>query len=120
MAEIEVSARHEDGHVVLMVADSGTGIAPADLDRIFQRFARANPQRSSEAGGFGLGLAIVQAIATAHHGSVQVQSTSRPRLLVRARPAARPGRRPGFRGHGRRPGPRTRHDLARARVRISR
>ncbi|HEX9357106.1 MAG TPA: ATP-binding protein [Streptosporangiaceae bacterium] len=47
----------------------------ADLDRIFQRFARANPQRSSEAGGFGLGLAIVQAIATAHHGSVQVQST---------------------------------------------
>jgi signal transduction histidine kinase len=73
--EIEVSARREDGHVVLMVADSGTGIAPADLDRIFQRFARANPQRSSETGGFGLGLAIVQAIATAHHGSVQVQST---------------------------------------------
>ena len=74
-SQIEVSARREDGHVVLMVADSGTGIAPADLDRIFQRFARANPQRSSEAGGFGLGLAIVQAIATAHHGSVQVQST---------------------------------------------
>ena len=73
--QIEVSARREDGHVVLMVADSGTGIAPADLDRIFQRFARANPQRSSETGGFGLGLAIVQAIATAHHGSVQVQST---------------------------------------------
>ena len=73
--QIEVSARREDRHVVLMVADSGTGIAPADLDRIFQRFARANPQRSSEAGGFGLGLAIVQAIATAHHGSVQVQST---------------------------------------------
>ena len=72
---IEVSARREDGHVVLMVADSGTGISPADLDRIFRRFARANPQRSSEAGGFGLGLAIVQAIATAHHGSVQVQST---------------------------------------------
>ena len=47
----------------------------ADLDRIFQRFARANPQRSSETGGFGLGLAIVQAVATAHHGSVQVQST---------------------------------------------
>ncbi len=72
--EIEVSARHEDEHVVLTVADSGSGIAPADLDRIFQRFARANPQRSSEAGGFGLGLAIVQAIAKAHRGSVQVQS----------------------------------------------
>jgi signal transduction histidine kinase len=73
--QIEVSARRDDGHVVLMVADCGTGIAPADLDRIFQRFARANPLRSSEAGGFGLGLAIVQAVATAHHGSVQVQST---------------------------------------------
>ena len=73
--EIEVSARRADGHVVLMVADSGTGIAPADLDRIFQRFARANAKRSSEAGGFGLGLALVQAIATAHGGSVQVRST---------------------------------------------
>jgi signal transduction histidine kinase len=73
--QIEVSARHEDGHVVLMVADAGAGIAPADLDRIFERFARANPQRSSESGGFGLGLAIVQAIATAHQGSVQVRST---------------------------------------------
>ena len=51
--EIEVSARQEDGHVVLMVADSGSGIAPADLDRIFQRFARANPQRSGEAAGSG-------------------------------------------------------------------
>ena len=67
--EIAVSARREGGQVVLMVADSGTGIAPADLDRIFQRFARANPQRTSEAGGFGLGLAIVQAIASAHHGA---------------------------------------------------
>jgi signal transduction histidine kinase len=72
--EIEVSARQADGHVVLTVADSGTGIAPADLDRIFQRFARANPQRSTEGGGFGLGLALVQAIATAHSGSVQVRS----------------------------------------------
>jgi signal transduction histidine kinase len=73
--DIEVSARREGGQVVLMVADSGAGIAPADLDRIFQRFARATPERSSEAGGFGLGLAIVQAVATAHHGSIQVQST---------------------------------------------
>ena len=92
--EIEVSARREDGHVVLMVADSGTGIAPADLDRIFQRFARANPLRSSEAGGFGLGLAIVQAIATAHHGSVQVQSNpgrgSSFELVLPLGPAAAP------------------------------
>ena len=95
---IEVSARREDGHVVLMVADSGTGISPADLDRIFRRFARANPQRSSEAGGFGLGLAIVQAIATAHHGSVQVQSTpgrgSSFELVLPLAPAAAPAAGP--------------------------
>ena len=107
--EIEVSARQEDGHVVLMVADSGSGIAPADLDRIFQRFARANPQRSSEAGGFGLGLAIVQAIATAHQGTVQVRSTpgrgSSFELVLPLGPASR--RR------------RTGHDRVRARVSIS-
>ena len=60
---------------VIGVTDSGCGIPPADLERIFGRFARAEPYRSREAGGFGLGLAIVQAIAEAHHGSVRVHST---------------------------------------------
>jgi signal transduction histidine kinase len=73
--QIEVSARREDGRVVLAVADSGCGIPAPDLQRIFQRFARARSDRSRETGGFGLGLAIVQAIAEAHHGSVQVHST---------------------------------------------
>jgi signal transduction histidine kinase len=73
--QIEVSARRENGQAVLAVADSGCGIEPHDLQRIFQRFARASTHRNREAGGFGLGLAIVQAIATAHGGSVQVHST---------------------------------------------
>ncbi len=72
---IEVSARREDGHVILSVADSGCGIPAADLERIFLRFARADPHRTREAGGFGLGLAIVQAIAEAHHGSARARST---------------------------------------------
>ncbi len=72
--QIEVSARREGGLAVLAVADSGCGIDQADLQRIFQRFARASTHRNREAGGFGLGLAIVQAIATAHHGSVRVHS----------------------------------------------
>jgi signal transduction histidine kinase len=72
---IEVSARLEDGGVALAVADSGCGIQAADLQRIFQRFARAEPHRSRPSGGLGLGLAIVQAIAEAHGGSVTVQST---------------------------------------------
>ena len=73
--QIEVSARRDDGRAVLMVADSGCGIEPHDLQRIFQRFARASTHRSREAGGFGLGLATVQAIAAAHGGSVEVRST---------------------------------------------
>jgi signal transduction histidine kinase len=72
---IEVSVALEDGHAVIGVADSGCGIAPDDLARIFGRFARAEPYRSREAGGFGLGLPIVQAIAEAHHGSVRVRSS---------------------------------------------
>ena len=73
---IEVSVRLENGSAVIAVADSGCGIPPTDLDRIFDRFARAEPYRSREAGGFGLGLPIVQAIAEAHHGTVRVHSAS--------------------------------------------
>ena len=72
---IELGARRENGHVILSVADSGPGIPAADLDRIFHRFARANPRQTRQAGGFGLGLAIVEAIAEAHHGSARASST---------------------------------------------
>jgi signal transduction histidine kinase len=73
---IEVSVHLERGNVVLAVTDSGCGIPPTELDRIFRRFTRAHPSRNREAGGFGLGLPIVQAIAEAHHGSVRVHSAS--------------------------------------------
>jgi signal transduction histidine kinase len=72
---IEVGAQGERDTVALAVTDSGSGIQDADLQRIFQRFARAEPHRSRPSGGLGLGLAIVQAIAEAHGGSVRVQST---------------------------------------------
>jgi signal transduction histidine kinase len=95
---VELSARLEDGQAVLAVADSGCGIAEADLERIFSRFARASPYRAREAGGFGLGLPIVAAIAEAHHGSVRVHSAagdgSRFELLIPAAPAPEsPGKR---------------------------
>ena len=73
---IEVSVHLEGGNAVLAVRDSGCGIPRAELDRIFRRFTRAKPGHSREAGGFGLGLPIVQAIAEAHHGSVRVRSAS--------------------------------------------
>jgi signal transduction histidine kinase len=83
---IELSARWEAGMAVLAVEDSGTGIPSADLPRIFDRFARVDPSRRREAGGFGLGLPIVKAIAEAHGGGVRVRSVggtgSRFELLV--------------------------------------
>jgi signal transduction histidine kinase len=73
--KIELSARREDETVVIAVHDSGPGVPPGDVDRIFGRFARVDAGRNRTAGGFGLGLAIVKAIAEAHQGTVQVRNT---------------------------------------------
>jgi two-component system OmpR family sensor kinase len=72
---IELSARHAGENIVLAVKDSGSGIPSAEIGQIFDRFTRVGTGRSRESGGFGLGLAVVKAIAEAHHGSVQVRST---------------------------------------------
>lgn len=72
---IELSARRENGSVVFSVADSGSGIPAAEVERIFARFARVDAGRNRSSGGFGLGLAIVKAITEAHGGSVHVRST---------------------------------------------
>lgn len=58
----------------LTVQDTGDGIAPQHLKRIFDRFYRFNEARDRESGGTGLGLAIVQAIVQAHGGQVGVHS----------------------------------------------
>ncbi|HUD35535.1 MAG TPA: HAMP domain-containing sensor histidine kinase [Streptosporangiaceae bacterium] len=72
---IELSARHLDDTVIVTVADEGSGIPAAELSRVFSRFSRVDAGRNRAAGGFGLGLAIVNAIAQAHRGAVQVTST---------------------------------------------
>ncbi|MGO8928561.1 MAG: sensor histidine kinase [Limisphaerales bacterium] len=63
-----------DGKAVLEVADNGVGIPPEALPRIFDRFFRVDQARSRELGGAGLGLSIVKAICTAHHGRVEAIS----------------------------------------------
>ncbi|MDP9340831.1 MAG: HAMP domain-containing histidine kinase [Actinomycetota bacterium] len=73
--QIRVSVHRRDGMAAISVADGGSGIEPPDLDRIFDRFARADLGRSREGGGFGLGLSIVKTVVEAHGGRVSVHST---------------------------------------------
>ena len=70
--QVKLTLRRQDGEAVGTVEDDGIGIAPEDLDKIWQRFWQADPARSG--GGAGLGLSMVRWIAQAHGGRVTVQS----------------------------------------------
>jgi two-component system, OmpR family, phosphate regulon sensor histidine kinase PhoR len=69
---VTISARPQPGIVALTVTDTGEGIAPEDLPRVWERFFKTD--RSRTGGGTGLGLAIVKHIAQAHGGSVAATS----------------------------------------------
>jgi heavy metal sensor kinase len=71
---IELSLEARNGKAVMVVRDSGIGIAEPDRARIFERFYRADKARSREHGGAGIGLAIADWIVQQHRGSISVES----------------------------------------------
>jgi two-component system CheB/CheR fusion protein len=76
---VSVSATVVGPEAVILVEDSGIGIAPDVLPRIFEMFAQDPGARSLAGGGLGIGLALVKRLVEAHGGSVQVQSGGRDR-----------------------------------------
>jgi signal transduction histidine kinase len=71
---IRLSAASGAGEVRTEVADTGAGIAPEHLERIFERFYRVDPSRARETGGSGLGLTIAKRLVEAHGGRIGVSS----------------------------------------------
>ena len=74
-AELQLSAARADDRISLTIADSGPGIPPQDLTRVFERFYRVDKSRSRP-GGTGLGLAIVKHLVELHGG--EVAASNRP------------------------------------------
>lgn len=71
---IDLTLRKHGSEVMLTVTNSGEGISPEHLHKIFDRFYRADASRSRKNGGYGLGLAIAKAIVEQHKGKIHAKS----------------------------------------------
>ena len=93
-SEVVVRVRSDgaSGTVILEVRDSGEGISPENLARVFDRFFREDPSRSRETGGAGLGLSICKSIVEGAGGTIEIQSEKGAGTVARVRfpPAEKP------------------------------
>jgi two-component system, OmpR family, sensor histidine kinase BaeS len=71
---VRVDVRYQGSATRVSVSDTGVGIEPRDLARIFERFYRVDSSRSRETGGSGIGLSIARAIVEAHGGTLTAAS----------------------------------------------
>ena len=101
---VAVAVRSHEEAVEITVTDEGIGIAEKDLERVFERFYRADPARSRATGGTGLGLAIVKHVATNHGGEVSVWSVEGSGSTFTLRLPALAGARAGSTGQEARAG----------------
>jgi signal transduction histidine kinase len=72
---IHLQARRDGNNALVTVHDTGIGIGKDQLERVFERFYRADEARNRQAGGAGLGLAIARELVMRHHGRISVEST---------------------------------------------
>jgi heavy metal sensor kinase len=72
---VEIAVAEAVGVAVIAVEDTGPGIDPRDVERIFEPFVRLDAARDRESGGSGLGLAIARSIVVAHRGTLAVERT---------------------------------------------
>jgi len=73
--EIRIEAQIDtDGHALIAVQDSGIGMTPEQLGKLFQAFSQADASTTRKYGGTGLGLAIVKRVVETHHGEIAIRS----------------------------------------------
>jgi len=73
--QVVITARGQRKMAIIRIKDTGIGIAPEHINRLFERFYRVDTSRSRAIGGTGLGLSIVKHLATLYNGDVSVEST---------------------------------------------
>jgi signal transduction histidine kinase len=85
---VTVAARHRSGRAEATVTDTGPGISPEHLPRVFDRFYRAEEARTRKGGGTGLGLAIARDLARAQSGDLSAENTPDGACFTLTIPAA--------------------------------
>ncbi len=98
----EIALHSGDGQAYLIVRDTGVGIPPEHLQRIFERFYRVDKARSRAAGGSGLGLAIARYVVEAHGGTISAESMVGQGSVFRVTLPLAPAAETRLRGQGQR------------------
>lgn len=81
--EVRIEAKEEEDHVLILIQDTGIGIAQSVLPYIFERFYREDKSRNRKTGGTGLGLTIVKKLVNAHGGQIWAESNQGTAFFIR-------------------------------------